>query len=1434
MFVLKLLVILWGTLASGSATGTLLNLPDQPLFVDGSKTALVQLIVERDNKLFFEAYPTYEDINGDGVLDIRYKPDEIDYYGYFESGFCYTHTGSRFQATQLAVDKKCLIDSQSWSGDFLNYVTMTRMDVMLRALYGGKRITDTPTLTVLRRAFVPWENHTWGIEYTSESVDGFRISDVSPLDQPSNGRRHLLATNNFVGKDDIPYLRIRENNNNRIWDWVDKERTQGDGNADMDIKLDVEVCRTGFLEESCREYPNGHYKPFGLLHEYGENNTMYFSLLTGSYENNLQGGVLRQTMSSFGEEEIDPYTGVFNATGGIVRTLDALQIPNDYEQSTVQRDCKWLRDRPFLNGECRAWGNPIAEMMYEGMRYLAGSEAPTPSFFTDSGMDEQLGLEAADWDNPYSTDQPYSQCSAAYQLIVSDPSPSFDGDQLPGSDFGTFTDSSLGNLHVGDIADFISSNESDLPGMKFIGESNGFADGSPSPKMVTTFRNIRGQSPEAPHRQGSYYAPSVSYFGLQNDLQPDVQGEQNVGNFVLALGSPLPSIDVDVGENKVTFAPFAKTVGGCGYPGNVATDYSPTNAIVGFVVEEKSATSGSFRVSFEDMEQGADNDMDALSRYEYQVEGDEIVFSVTSLQASGCLIQHMGYSVSGTSADGVYLVVRDADTNENSDPDFVLDVPPGNLPGFGWDDDEGLPLVSEIRFTPSNTPAAEVLKSPLWYAAKWGGFEDLNDDGIPQLEEWDNNGDDEPDNYFRVTDPSSMVQTLRNVFNAISEASADASSVGVSGGSLSTGSRIYEASFRSGRWYGELTSRAINSKGTLADNVDWNANDPLQQQIEANTRTILTHKPSTGTGIAFRWPTDPLNPSATELDLFQVEALSRDPTTDALDLKGAARLDYVRGNPVNGFRTRDKPLGDIVHSTPQLVGPPVYYYPDDWGAGMPETDNPYSIFGKQNASRQRVVYVGANDGMLHAFNAGQYTDGQWSAGDGSEVFAYIPSSVYDELPELASTNYRHKYYVNATPRIGDVIIDDEWRTVLVSGLGRGGQGVFALDVTSVGSTTEADADDIVMWEFTDEDDPDLGYTYTSPLIARMHNGRWAAIFGNGYNALEADGHQSSHGRGAIFIVDLETGELLSKMLTSAGSAAWPNGVNAPTAVDLDNDNIVDIIYTGDLAGELTKYDVRSSNPASWSRISDRMFAIYDNNGRRPVTAEVTIGSHPSGEGVMIYMASGKYLEPADQQNSSRLNRIVAMWDKNPFVDPNLLVNFNGGQFLQQRITSETAVAYDTDGDGSDDTSLRIRKSTQQAIDWETHLGWYMDFDHPSMMGEQVIVKPLLREGKLLVSTHIPTGNECTPDQLGWLMILDGASGAMLPPSIDLNRDGSFTPGEVLSGVQGITNPLASPTIVAAQHEDVILTSKDDGTGSTSTTLNASGLNGRVSWRELKP
>lgn len=1426
-----------------NVSAALLNLPDTPIFIGGADPALVQLVMERDNKLFFEAYPSYEDINGDGVLDTRYKPTEIDYFGYFDSNFCYTHTGSYFKASSVTADKKCTENSSSWSGDFLNYTSMTRMDLIRAALYGGNRLIDTSSQTILRRAFVPWANHTWGIEYESETVDGYKISDYSSLSEPQSGRRHHLATNNFPQKNDVPYLRIRRNSKNRIWNWVDTETPQGAGSADQDLILDVEVCAAPFLEGNCKQYPSGIHKPTGILHEYGEDDSMYFSLITGSFENNIQGGVLRKSMESF-TNEISSSNGIFNSSDGIVQTLDAIQIPNDFKNVTTFRDCDFLKTRPMQNGECSAWGNPVAEMMYEGLRYLSGAKTPTSSFHNattaSSSMDSKLGLTTAAWDDPFSDTQPYGQCSSAYQLVISDPSPSYDGDQLPGSYFSSFSDSTLGALDVGSIADLISDEEGELPGLKFIGEADGLADRSPSAKTVSTFKTARGQAPEAPHREGSFYASSVAYYGHRNDINASAAGSQNVGNFILALGSPLPTIEVEVGDRQIQIAPFGRTVGGRGGFCSMDVDnFSPTNSIVGFVVEEVSDTSGSFRVSFEDMEQGADNDMDAIVRYTYEVIGNEVELTLTSIEAAGCFYQHLGYSISGTTQDGIYLVVRDADTDASKDVDYEFDVPPGETAGTeNWDDGVALPLVSTIRFTPSTTPAAQTLRSPLWYAAKWGGFDDENGDGIPQTNEYDTDGDGggdgDPDNFFNVTNPSLLVQTLGEVFDAITAQTASLTAASVSGTSLSSDSHIYESSFDTGKWYGELTARVINTDGTLGSSTEWDANEALSK-TQPNDRNILTYKPSTGAGIAFRWPKDELAPTETELDIEQLVALSTNAQTSITDVLGSSRLGFVRGENVADFRSRSQLLGDIINSSATLIGPPSYYYPDDWGIDEPETDEPYSAFGAKYATRQRVVYVGANDGMLHAFNAGDLVNGNYTSGDGSEIFAYIPSPVFDNLSELADPDYSHKYFVDATPNTGDVFINDEWQTVLVGALGRGGQGIYALNVTDVDSISEKNAKDVVLWEFTDEDDSHLGYNYTSPLIVRMNNGKWVAVFGNGYNATEGDGFTAPDGKAAIYFVDIETGNLITKLFTSAGSTANPNGINTPTAVDLDNDDIVDYIYTADLLGNVSKFNVTSSNSASWARMGDTLFTTDDDaGGTQPVTTQLAVASHPTGKGVMVYLGTGQYLESSDQYNDGSLHRIYALWDEDPSKSTNLDNSFPG-DFLEQSINKELMLSYDTDNDNVDDASAIIRESSRKEIDWSQHAGWYMDLQLGSTLtGEKVIASPVLREGLLLVSTFVPSDDMCGTESSGWLMLLDAASGAMPDSSIDLTGDGEFGSDEELSGIYTLNNPYSPPTVVSAGEDDLILISESDGSGTSTTTLDSDSLSGRVNWRELQP
>ncbi|MFH1490577.1 MAG: discoidin domain-containing protein, partial [Pseudomonadota bacterium] len=184
------------------------------------------LVMGRNHKLYYEAYNDASDLDGDKVLDIRYKPG-IDYYGYFDSYKCYSYVSSRFQPVSVTSDKRCTgADGAYWSGDFLNYLTMSRMDALRRVLYGGKRSTDgsntTGSSAILERAYIPKDGHSWGKEYYNIATDGYDIEDYTPLSQPVGGTRHWFVSTT-LSDGGAPLLRVLENTVYRVWQWVSKE-----------------------------------------------------------------------------------------------------------------------------------------------------------------------------------------------------------------------------------------------------------------------------------------------------------------------------------------------------------------------------------------------------------------------------------------------------------------------------------------------------------------------------------------------------------------------------------------------------------------------------------------------------------------------------------------------------------------------------------------------------------------------------------------------------------------------------------------------------------------------------------------------------------------------------------------------------------------------------------------------------------------------------------------------------------------------------------------------------------------------------------------------------------------------------------------------------------------------------------------------------------
>ncbi|WP_153109021.1 PilC/PilY family type IV pilus protein [Propionivibrio limicola] len=1645
------------------------SLAQGPLYLTASQPPLVMLTMARDHKLYYEAYNDYSDLDGDGIIEQFYKPS-IDYLGNFDSYKCYDYSGGIFTPVAITANKKCTgANDGYWSGDFLNYLTTSRIDALRKVFYGGKRSTDTTTQTILERSFIPQDAHSWGKEYTSVAYDGYDIREYTPLSLPVVGYRHIFANVTLTSDTSRPLLRVLNDSKYRVWEWLSIEQpvagdkclsgnsgpacatsagtiwsivpasntnglsnmtqttyntaeeasptsqsafdsmevnygtlsrrcgtgsissingsgnpfTQGaptlgtcsndnymtvftgtlntptaatytfgiDGDDAIDLFIDgtqrigwygghgkssdpsahsidvtlaagthtikfrhhertgednyylyekinvpasaitdynvrVEVCKTipdvgtennRGRESNCQGYGTSPivYKPTGLLHKYGQNNGMYFGLITGSYDKNTKGGILRKEVSSI-VNEIESSTGSFKESGttcgesgtsqcvrGVIGTIDRLKITGF---SPYSYSCGWITNRQINDGECEMWGNPLGEMMYEGLRYFTGKTSATSDFVGTSTKDDGLGLPKVTWGtntDPYGANN-YPSCAKPYFMLVSDVYPSFDSDQVPGSYFGGF---------AGDITEFSTTTTgqniweiefgSGVTKNIFIGQSAGTYDGAPTVKSAGSFGNIRGLAPGEPTRQGSYSVASVAYFAKTHDINT-ATGNQKASTYSIALAPALPKIEILVGGKKVSLVPFAKSVGGSSISATQG-DFQPTDQIVDFYVETiNNTTAGNtnaavnegrpyykFRINYEDVEQGADHDMDAIATYEVRLNANNTIsVSLSSDYAAGGIIQHMGYVISGTTADGVYLEVRDVDTSAGSDPDYFLDTP--NTSGAA------LPLSSSRTFTPSsNTTAGTLLEDPLWYAAKFGGFSDANSNNIPESTEWDADGDGVPDNYFLVVNPLKMQTQMDKAMAKISDDSGTSASLSTNSYSLQSGTLIYQSRFRSGVWSGELNAYPVTSSGLSA--VTWQA----QQQLataSGSSRTILTYDvdKTSGRGIPFQWD------SMTNSTPMTLRTSLNKNAGGTIDNLGSDRTTFLRGDDVTGMRTRPtitgtttvNRLGDIVNSQAQFVGKPNFGY----------GDASYALFSNTKANRTKMLYVGANDGMLHGFNALT----------GVELLAYVPSEMYRTrsgvplLSALTRNDYGkatnpHHYYVDGTPTFGDICTGscaggtgaDTWKTILVGGLSGGGQGIYALDITNPSNFSEANASSIVKWEFLDHDhdgnstsatitgDSELGYTYSRPYIVKLCTERdnsssatpkfcstwkWYVVFGNGYHNTEADGYRGT-GDAALYILDADTGYLVKKIALNETDAANPNGLSEVAPIDIDADGTVDYIYGGDLKGNLWRIDFTSDNTNSWATAfgssSDPLplYVAMDEQStpaRQPITTAPDVILHPSG-GVVVIFGTGSYIANTDP-STTQVQSIYGVWDK---MSGSTVSSTSHSSLQQQTVNSYTV---STGGES-------YRTVSSNPVAWEgagAKDGWYINLPESK---ERIVFNPQILGGGILKFTStIPSGDACEAGGTGWDYYVDALTGARLQWSAFnavqdmLNFGGTSAYASARKSNVGITP--SGTLLIEGQGIGTIYQGGSNGEMDSYKANLGQAVAGRISWREI--
>lgn len=643
--------------------------------------------------------------------------------------------------------------------------------------------------------------------------------------------------------------------------------------------------------------------------------------------------------------------------------------------------------------------------------------------------------------------------------------------------------------------------------------------------------------------------------------------------------------------------------------------------------------------------------------------------------------------------------------------------------------------------------------------------------------------------FLQAGNSQALIQAFDTIAATIKKDKPSAAALAANSTSVEVGSVVFQAIFDSTDWSGDLVAFPVGLDGQVATHSPhWNASSKLTNPA---TRKIFTIKPSTSQGANFVW---------SELDSQQQDKLNDNPATAAFDndAKGADRLAWIRGvhakearktggefrnrertliDPVTGISSKQEwILGDIVNSDP------VFMYANDFGyaaLGAASEAGAYAAYKLDKADAKPVVFIGGNDGMLHAFRA-DVADPD----SGKELFAYVPNAVYPNLSKLSAVDYSHAFFVDGGPTVGDAYFGGAWHTMLVSGLNAGGKSVFALDVTEFATKSPelatASASAIVKWEISDVD---MGLTYSKPQIARLNNGEWAAIFGNGYNSASEQAY--------LYVVNIETGAIIKKI---AAGAAGSNGLSSPVLYDKDGDKIIDHVYAGDLQGNLWKFDLSDSSTSNWGVAyggSPAFTARGPAGHAQPITAQPVLGTPPSvsptpaDPGVMVYFGTGQYLQNADISSDPLQPKqsFYGVWDNGTAISS------TDRSDLQQQSIVSTNAAF----------GASLRKTSDNDVNWSSKRGWYMDFDVATELGERVVTQALLRYDRVIFLTLIPSSAVCQPGGSSWLMELDALTGARTAESsFDFNNDGKFdssdhVAGSTVSGYKttvGITKPPA--------------------------------------------
>ncbi|MGO1069176.1 pilus assembly protein [Lysobacter sp. CA199] len=703
-------------------------------------------------------------------------------------------------------------------------------------------------------------------------------------------------------------------------------------------------------------------------------------------------------------------------------------------------------------------------------------------------------------------------------------------------------------------------------------------------------------------------------------------------------------------------------------------------------------------------------------------------------------------------------------------------------------------------------------RNQYYLAAKYGGFDvpegfDPNTRTEQLTDAWWTDGDligladaaneKRPRNFFVAYQAEQMIQGLTKAFEAsLRGRRGAASAVGLNGASAQEGAVIYAPTYFTD-WRGELAAKRLDPITRTFVPV-WIAGEkvpvPAERKVYANS----------GGYKEFTWSA--LDPG----DRSSLSSVAFADTTGKVLATGADVLNYLRGERskeiAKGGPLRDRSgvLGDFVNSTPLYVGKPnAGHYANATFNGGGEA---YRKFAADSANRKAVVYVGGNDGMLHGFDAET----------GAETYAFIPQAVLkrtgmDGLAGYASPNYVHRFFVDGELTVADVYIQGAWKTVLIGTLGRGGRGVFALDITN--------PEDVkFMWELSDSQIPALGNNLGKPWISQTANGTWTVLLGNGPN--------SDGGKAQLVTLDVATGAVTAIDTGVAGD----NGLSAARAWDSNNDGFVDTAYAGDMKGNLWKFSGFGGSVSA-----TKLFEATGDGKAQPITATPLVGRKPDSLETWVFFGTGAFLGSADLGDKSKqswygitdLGTLVTRGELTARV-----IEFEGPMIQQDK----------------SEVDVRVISAAKDG-DMVGKKGWYLDLvsPGPTLRGERMVVPNLFDGNRLLGISRIPdVSDPCSPGGEGFIMEIDPFTGGRANGHVfDANGDGKIdsNDGVVIGGggdpgtpISGIGTKGGAPNggvIIPGNNGNVIPIQNDSG-GLEHPKSAPAGLGAkRVAWREIR-